>query len=223
MIFAIKEKLKCYIKQRISKESLLYKIGRYLNRVYTELILHIDRKIFKKAFFLDENELWMASLFPKKIIDKTIELINPKTVLDLGCGVGKSLDYFLKKMDVMGVEGSDIAIYYAKHPEVILQYNLEKELNLHKKFDLIWSYEFVEHIYPKYINNLMKTFSNHSDTVVMSAAQPGQEGDGHFNEQPDSYWIAQFKRYGYSFNENKTGILRKLNEVFAKNMYVFER
>ena len=59
-----------------------------------------------------------------------IELFDPKTVLDLGCGTGKALDYFLSKhIEVIGVEGSKIAISIANHPELIIKYNLENELN----------------------------------------------------------------------------------------------
>jgi cyclopropane fatty-acyl-phospholipid synthase-like methyltransferase len=167
----------------------------------------------------------MASLFQKEILDKTLELFNPKSVLDLGCGVGKSLDYFLSKgIFVTGVEGSKIAIRKSNHPELIIQYNLEWELNLNKKFDLVWSLEFVEHIHPKFVNNLLKTFSNHSDKIVMSAAQPRQRGFWHLNEQPETYWIKQFEKYGYRFNKDKTEELREIEPLdLTKNMLVFER
>ena len=106
---------------------------------------------------------------------------------------------------------------------MIVEHNLNKELNLGKKFDMIWSFEVVEHIHSKYITNLMKTFSNHSDKIVLSAAPMGQGGDGHFNEQSDSYWINLFQKYGYKFNENITNNIRKIDELFAKNIMVFER
>jgi SAM-dependent methyltransferase len=166
----------------------------------------------------------MASQFPKMILDKTIEMAHPKTVLDLGCGVGRSLDYFISQgIDCFGIEGSCVAISKANNPDRILRFNLNEELDLKKKYDLIWSFEFVEHIHPKYINNLMKTFVNHSNLVIMSAAQPFQGGEGHFNMQPQSYWAEQFKRHGYELNIKKTERLRNIDEQFSKNMYVFER
>lgn len=130
----------------------------------------------------------MAALFPKKIIDRMIELFNPKSILDLGCGIGRSLDYFISMgIDAVGVEGSDLAIRKAANSKAILRYNLNSELDLNKRFDLIWSFEFVEHIHPKYLDNLLKTFSNHSDNIVMSDARPDQGGDGHLNLQPETY------------------------------------
>lgn len=190
----------------------------------TPVIVPIYRKITKNGIFIFKDELIAASTLPLKLIDKTVELFNPKTVLDLGCGTGKSLDYFLSKgIAVTGVEGSKIAICEARHSELIVLFNLEKELRLDKKFDLIWSFEFVEHIHPKFTDNLLKTFSNHSDRIVLSAARPGQGGNGHFNEQPGSYWIEKFEKYGYRFDEEKSEELKSLNEQYAENMLVFER
>ena len=138
---------------------------------------YIHRNFLHNGIFLYEHELPSASLFPKKIIDKTIEMFHPKSVLELGCGTGKALDYFYGQgIDVIGVEGSKVAISRAINKRLIKRHNLEKELNLRRKFELIWSFEFVEHIHPKYADNLLRTFSNHSDTVVMSAARPSQGG-----------------------------------------------
>ena len=187
-------------------------------------IVWVRNNYFKSSIFIFENEIRTSMLFPKNILDKTIEMAHPQTVLDLGCGVGKSLDYFISKgIDTLGVEGSSLAISEANNSRCILKFDLSKELNLRKKYDLIWSFEFVEHIHPNYINNLMKTFENHSNTVIMSAAQPFQGGDGHFNEQPQAYWVEQFKRHGYEFNIEKTEELRNIDERYSKNMYVFER
>ena len=218
--------MELWLKRRVRQGSLLWGVLNRLKDIFkiTPVIIPVYRKLSKNSIFIFKDELCAASTFPVKIIDKTIELFNPKTVLDLGCGTGKSLDHFLSKhIEVTGVEGSKIAISAASHPELIIRYNLDKELELSKKFDLIWSFEFVEHIHHKFIDNLLKTFSNHSDRIVLSAARPGQGGDGHFNEQPSSYWIEKFEKYGYRFNRSKTDALRVIEEEYAENMLVFER
>lgn len=215
-----------WLKKRVKQGSLLWAILNCMKDIVkiTPVVIPIYRRISKNGIFIFKSELSAASTFPIKIIDKTIELFNPKTVLDLGCGTGKSLDYFLlKHIEAIGVEGSKIAISVANHPELIVKYNLGKELKLNKKFDLIWSFEFVEHIHPKFIDNLLKTFSNHSDRIVFSAARPGQGGYGHFNEQPASYWIEKFGKYGYRFVRKKTEELCAINEEYAENILVLER
>lgn len=220
----LKSWFKIFVKKNILLWKLLCTTKDTITRWRDNVHLFIKRKILKNSIFVSEDELFMASIFPREIINKTLELFDPKTILDLGCGVGKSLDYFISNgIAVTGVDGSRVAISRANHPEFIIKHNLEKELDLHKKFDLIWSFEFIEHIHPKYLDQVLKTFSNHSDKVVISAAHPFQGGDGHFNEQPASYWMRQFERYGYRFNKDKTEKLQSIKEEFAENMLVFER
>lgn len=223
------QKIESRLKKKVKKDIFLYAILKHCkNLIYKclpkKIIFYIQRYIFNNSIFLFEEQLEMALLFSKEILDKTLELFNPKSVLDLGCGAGKSLDYFLSKgIFAVGVDGSKMAIRKSNHPESIIRHNLERELNLNKKFDLVWSFEFVEHIHPRFINNLLRTFSNHSDRVVMSAARPEQKGFWHFNEQPAAYWIKQFEKYGYRFNKDKTEEFRKINEPLVQNMLVFER
>jgi len=185
---------------------------------------HFTNYFSKSSIFRYDEEMYMASLFPRQVLEKTLSLFKPESILDLGCGIGRSADYFISKgIEVVGIEGSLLAINKAKNPKVILRYNLNNELNLKRKFDLIWSFEFVEHIHPEYLENLLKTFSNHSDRIVMSAARPGIATPWHFNEQPETYWIDNFKKYGYRLNSKFTEELRRIDEEFAINILVFER
>ena len=221
--------IKNYLKKKTKKGTFLRKV---LRRAYliirkcspNYILKYIYRRLFKTSIFFQKSELEKNSLFPSKKLKKTIELFQPKSILDLGCGTGKSLDYFkLCGIRVIGVDGSKLAIKNALNPELVIRYDLNKELNLKKKFDLIWSYELVEHIHPKYVDNLLKTFSNHSDIIVMSAAKPGQGGEGHFNEQLPEYWIKMFLKYGYEYNTQKTEEFRKIPEKYSENMLVFEK
>lgn len=84
---------------------------------------------------------------------------------------------------------------------MIQQWDLKQELDLHRKFDLVWCFKVAGHIHPYFVPSLIRTLTNHADTIVMSAAHPGQGGNGHFNEQPRSYWIDLFASYGYRHND----------------------
>lgn len=182
-------------------------------------------RIFKKnSIFISKSEIFMASINADKTMEEVINIFHPHSILDIGCGIGIAVDYFYSRsINTIGIEGSSMLIKEAKNKEMIVLHNLEEELNLHRKFDLIWSYEFVEHIHPKYIENLIKTFSNHSDNIVMTAARPGQGGEGHFNEQPSKYWINQFSKYGYSCDYETTAKLKEIKEWFNENLLVFKR
>jgi len=193
-----------------------YRPQAYLRNAY--------RRVRKDSIFFREAEIAMCSLrVPKKLM-RTLELFAPRSVLDLGCGTGQSLDFFLDRgVDVIGVEGSALAISKARHPERIHPFNLNEELDLRSTFDLVWSFEFVEHIHPRYVHNLMKTFANHSNRIVLSAAPPGQGGEGHFNLQPAAYWIDLFQQYGFDYDTDGTKALQQIEEVFSANMLTFRR
>ena len=220
-----------WIRKRVKRDTALWSLlsGIYYHpkanwRWWWDLRKIPYRKVTKNSIFFEESELHMCSLFPEKTLATTLEMFNPRSVLDLGCGTGRSLDYFVENgIDVRGIEGSAMAISKANHPELIQQIDFNEEVNLNRKFDLVWCYEVVEHIHPKFVHNLMKTFSNHADRVVISAARPGQGGEGHFNEQPPEYWIEKFKGHGYEYDDAKTERLRGLGEFFSENMLVFVR
>jgi SAM-dependent methyltransferase len=211
------------LKGSLPRDSLLFRLLRPASQL-VERVFPLYRRLTGDAVFYRESELAQSSLYCPRILDKTLELFNPKTALDLGCGTGMSMDYLMARgVSVTGIDGSDLAIKRARHPERMIKHNLNRELNLGKKFDMVWSYEVVEHIHPRYVENLVKTFSNHSDLIVMSAAPPGQGGEGHFNEQHPSYWIAMFSRVGYSLDEEATEQLRITGDPFCLNMLVLRR
>ena len=43
----------------------------------------------------------------------------------------------------------------------------------------------------------MSFLTSTADIILFSAAIPGQGGQGHVNEQWQSYWVERFKNYGY--------------------------
>ena len=153
-----------------------------------------------------------------------MEELKPASLLDIGCGTGQSLDYFIARgVDARGIEGSTLAISKAGNQERITEWNLEKEYKLDRKFDVTYSFEVVEHVSEKHIVPLMRTLTNHSDWVVMTAAHPGQGGAGHFNEQPAGYWIEKFDKHGFELVEDMTRAVKATGETHADNALVFRR
>lgn len=65
------------------------------------------------------------------------------------------------------------------------------------EFDLVYSIEFGEHIPAQHADAFVRFICSHSPLVVFSAAHPGHGGQGHINEQPKAYWIAQFADHGF--------------------------
>ena len=94
--------------------------------------------VLRDCTFLDAEDLYMCSLFPKKVIYEILNVFHPKTILDIGCGTGVSLKYFLNQnIDATGVENSKLAIKQSNIANKIIRHNLKKKLDLKKKFDLV--------------------------------------------------------------------------------------
>jgi len=91
--------------------------------------------LLKDSTFMESEDLYMCSLLPIKIIDQVIKEFHPRSILDVGCGTGVSLEYFLKhNIDAIGVENSRLAIKKSNVSDKIIRHNLKTELSLKKKF-----------------------------------------------------------------------------------------
>jgi hypothetical protein len=150
-----------------------------------------------------------------QVWDKLIEVYNPKSMVDVGCGAGHSTKYFIDKgVDSLGVEGYEPAINSSPVKEFIHVHDyVESEFIPEKEYDLAWCCEFVEHVEEAYTNNFMETF-NKCKVVAMTHAVPGQPGFHHVNCQPAEYWINKFSEFGFSYNEEFSILLRDLLPVY---------
>lgn len=201
------------------------RLGKLLRAVYhpRNTLKDLRLKLSKTSIFLDPDDLHGCSLLPEPLLAEVIEALRPKSVLDVGCGTGRSLDYFLSRnIDAEGIEGSTLGVAQAKNPDKIHVANLNAPLDLGKEFDLVWCFEVAEHIHPDYVDAFLKTLTTHSKTIVMSAAHVGQGGVGHFNEQPREYWIERLDQMGYQLNEELTSRCQSVWTWFPENLFVFK-
>lgn len=135
------------------------------------------------------------------VVPIIINLFSPKSIIDVGCGLGNWLSVFKKHgiSDILGVDGEWIN---GENIEIetgnILIYDLTTPLNLNRKFDLAISLEVAEHIDEKFTDVFIESLTSASDTIVFSAAVPFQGGHNHINLQWQSYWIEKFRLQGYA-------------------------
>lgn len=132
------------------------------------------------------------------------EYINANSVLDLGCGIGTWLSVVknLGIPEVLGVDGDYVdRSLLAKYLSVdeFISHNLDKSLDLGRRFDLSLCLEVAEHLQESSAGTLVQTLVRHSDLILFSAAIPGQGGQNHLNEQFPSYWRDKFNKMGYVF------------------------
>jgi hypothetical protein len=151
---------------------------------------------------------------------------NIKSVIDVGCGEGHSVKYFLDRGIVcLGIEGGENAYNNSPSKEnLILHDYTEGPFIPNKKFDAIWCCEFVEHVYEEYLHNYLETFKN-ADKIFMTHAIPGQEGYHHVNCQESQYWINIIEKIGFKYNNDLSMYLRSITDKMHVNstLLVFEK
>lgn len=129
-----------------------------------------------------------------------INLLKPKSVVDLGCGIAPWLKACvdLGVSDVLGIEGEYVKELKTYIPiENYKFFNLEKRLTINRHFDLALSLEVGEHLSKDASQNLVDSLCGLSDIILFSAAIIGQEGTMHINEQFPEYWAKLFKLNNY--------------------------
>lgn len=222
-------RLRVWLKNVLARDSLPYRMARVVYQTWLQIETRLfrgqreSRQITDNSIFVLEEEMSMCSIFPKEILDLTIELFQPRSVLDVGCGTGISLDYFKARgITVRGLEGSALAISNARNGSLIQQHDLNEPIDLGETFDLVWCFEVAEHIHPRYVSALLTSLTNHGERILLSAARPGQGGLGHLNEQPPEYWIDLMEEREFALAP-ETKRYRDLPDHFAENILVFER
>ena len=168
---------------------------------------------------------------PRRADARSIALdkeFQPQSIIHFGCAIGHHLEYFHQKGKyIKGVEGSSKAIEYAVIPaESIEQFDLREYYETRRNFDLVLSFEVAEHIPEKYSDNFIRTLASAGDTVLMTAAPPGQGGTHHVNEKPPEYWHKKFALVGMEYNDEITQRLKEKITVektieIPKNIMVY--
>jgi SAM-dependent methyltransferase len=182
--------------------------------------------IYSKEFFESKHADSLSSAID--VIPIIMEIIQPKSVLDVGCGTGTWLKVFRKKHRVRDIFGVDGEYVDRRQLEIsrrkFFPYNLENPLDLGRQFDLVVTLEVAEHISEKSANTFVHSLVNHSPVVLFSAAIPDQGGDHHVNEQWPDYWIHKFKEHDYLVVDcirDKVWESETVGWWYAQNMFIF--
>jgi SAM-dependent methyltransferase len=148
---------------------------------------------------------------PRVIVPRLVELFQPKSVIDFGCGVGTFLSVFKEQgiIKVKGIDGNWVdksLLYRYLNSEEFLENDLGERVDIKEKFDLALCLEVAEHLDEKYADVLVNNLVRASNLIVFSAAVPYQGGQNHINEQWLTYWEKKFQKYNFRIHD----ILRPL-------------
>jgi len=156
------------------------------------------------------GEIGDGGTYAPQVWNRILEKYKPKTLIDVGCGAGYSLKYFLDRgVDGIGVEGYEEAIKRSPVGGNIVKHDfINGPFIPPSKFDFAWSCEFLEHVEEQYLDNFMQTFKA-CKYVATTHALPGQPGHHHVNCKNEEYWIDVFSKYGFEYLEQDSLELRK--------------
>jgi SAM-dependent methyltransferase len=134
------------------------------------------------------------------IVPMVQELIGPKSVVDIGCGLGEFLSVFYSNgvSDILGIDGPWVDTQSLKIAVSHFQTaNLEESLSLNRKFDVVISSEVAEHLPESKADTFVNSLTGLGEVILFSAAVPLQGGTMHINEQWPQYWAEIFKQYDF--------------------------
>lgn len=165
----------------------------------------------------------------REIAPVIFDLLNPTSILDVGCGDGSWLACFheLGVSDILGLDGDYIDRSALKIKKEYFQAcDLSRKMKIQRQFDLALCLEVGEHLPITSSESLIETLVVSSPVVIFSAAIPGQGGVNHINEQWQSFWITLFDKHGYDVCDVLRPIFWDNENVayyYAQNMFLFIR
>lgn len=134
------------------------------------------------------------------VVPLVLELTEPQSVVDVGCGTALWLVVFAEHglSDLYGIDGDYVDDSTLEIPrERFLAHDLSRPLELDRRFDLVVALEVAEHLPADRAGTFVESLTRLGSVVLFSAAIPGQGGTNHVNEQWPAYWAELFAAHGF--------------------------
>ena len=149
------------------------------------------------------------------VVPIIVDLLRPRSVVDVGCGAGAWVRAFREHAEAIGVDGD---------PSADVQADLTTPLDLGRRFDLAVCLEVAEHLPESAAPTLVASLVNLADAVLFSAAIPGQGGPGHINEQWQSWWASRFALHGYGARDVRPLVVDpRVQWWYQQNLVLYQR
>jgi SAM-dependent methyltransferase len=179
---------------------------------------------YDRRFFDDQKRQGQRSA--REIVPIVLKMVQPRSVVDVGCGVGAWLSVFKEHgiSDVLGIDGGWVRQYGQLPDSEFVERDLAQPLLLDRTFDLVVSLEVAEHLPPGAAANFVASLVRLGSNVLFSAAAPLQGGTQHLNEQWPDYWADLFGSHGYQALDLLRPLIwnnRQVEWYYAQNMLLF--
>lgn len=170
-----------------------------------------------------QNQAWFDSLcytdeYNRRALFAVLAILGkPKTFMDIGCGTGTLVKLMERLEPPWESKREDRSVGVEVWlPDALKQFytgkrfheaDLREPYDHGRQFDLVTCWEVGEHLPKGSADTLCDTIARHVASggyLVFTAAPPGQGGDYHVNEQPQSYWSEKLKARGLGYDKDLT-------------------
>jgi prefoldin subunit 5 len=173
-------------------------------------------------------------LSARVVLGALFEVFRPRSVIDVGCGVGPWLRAAqeLGTEDLLGVDGEYVVRgQLLVDPDRFVAVDLERQrlaevLRPRRRFDLVMCMEVAEHLSFDRAPTLVEDLASVGDVVLFSAAIPFQGGEHHVNEQWPEFWGLLFRQAGFAcadFLRSRVWARPDVDWWYAQNTLLFVR
>jgi GT2 family glycosyltransferase len=194
-------------------------------RILRERPMSQSTAVYDARFYAGLAE-WVAAS-ARVCVPLIMELLAPRSVIDVGCGQGDWLHAFGQcgVEDYLGIDGDHVQPEALRIPAASFRpWDLTHPLEIGRRFDLAVCLEVGEHLPERCAPFLVHSLTSAAPAVVFSAAIPGQGGVRHINEQWPWYWQELFAAAGYRCLDVFRKALWQHPEVapfYQQNLYLF--
>ena len=132
------------------------------------------------------------------IAGSIVELLGPRTALDMGCATGMLVEALRDRgVDARGVDVSVWAINQV--PEALRPFCKVGSITdeIEGRFDLITCFEMLEHLPPSLAAGAVANLCRHSDAIFFSSTPDDFDEPTHLNVESGGYWAQLFFRQGF--------------------------
>jgi 2-polyprenyl-3-methyl-5-hydroxy-6-metoxy-1,4-benzoquinol methylase len=190
----------------------------------------MDNNLYSKNFFSRTIRIEQPSA--AAVAGILFRHFSPRSVIDVGCGVGIYLKEFEKLgVEIFGLDGAAEAVKNSLVGDKISLFDLREPLELKRRFDLCLCIEAAEHLEKQYSERLIDSLSSLAPVIFFTAATPGQAplSYGHVNEQRHSFWIKLFAARDFIYDpilSREIQLAMKKEKVVwwvVKNLMIFKK
>ena len=187
----------------------------------------LDVGPYPRSFYDEETAAGESS--SREVVGLLLELLAPRSVVDVGCGTGAFLREFRDRgmTDYLGIEGPWVApMEMLVDRSTVLFRDLNRPVEVDRSFDLALCLEVAEHLDAASADGLVDLLVRLAPVIAFSAAVPFQHGSHHVNLRWPAYWQAKFRRRGYvpvDCLRRRLSRRRGVSQFYVQNVVLYVR